>query len=221
MKNKLLPGRESGGVTEVSPHPKAAQDVESLETELVEEEITVRQWLSGAKRVVDRVQCLHVFKQVLDFVHLAHGQGVMLRNIRPSCFLLSPLNKVAFIDSRSSSDQSCENFTGKGSPSPLAGTGSSWPASRDGPASRTGSQEERRGGGAQSPELNSSSGKRVAVARNDEDCFPQRELLHMEQAWYTSPEERATGTSSFASDVYSLGVLVFEVLLNWPSLITL
>lgn len=65
--------------------------------------------------------------------------------------------------------------------------------------------------------MNSFSGKRVDATgsvRNDEDYFPQRELLHMEQAWYTSPEERATGTSSFASDIYSLGVLMFEVLLS-------
>lgn len=68
--------------------------------------VTVRQWLSQPNWVVDRVQSLHIFKQVLDFVDLAHGQGVMLRNIRPSCFLLSPLNKVAFIDSASTRSSS-------------------------------------------------------------------------------------------------------------------
>jgi len=228
---KELPGRGSGVVLEVSSgvatvEGSVAKDVE----EIVEEEITVRQWLSGSNRVVERLQCLHVFKQVLDFVHLAHGQGVMLRNIRPSCFLLSPLNKVAFIDSansRSSSDQSCGTSTGKGSPSPErvhgdAGVGRSPPA---GIGSRlpersgsTGSEEERRAGASrgegQSSEMKiSSSGKeRVDVSsRNDEDCFPQRESLHMEHAWYSSPEEHATGTSSFASDIYSLGVLMFEV----------
>jgi serine/threonine protein kinase len=274
---KELPGRESGGVTEVSSAhgrapvkvtqglPGTSNDVDSGGSGgVLEEEVTVRQWLSALNREVDRVQSLHIFKQVLDFVDLAHGQGVMLRNIRPSCFLLSPLNRVAFIDSastRSSSDQSYENSTGKGSPSPesrhedvgvgrsqaesvahpLAGAvlwrptssrresenriqegmgSGQWLAERSG---STGSGGERRAGsrgGVQSSEMNSSSGKRVdvnnsdGVLRNAEDCFPQRELLHMEQAWYTSPEEHATGTSTFASDIYSLGVLMFEVLLS-------
>ncbi|XP_024377593.1 protein SPA1-RELATED 4 isoform X1 [Physcomitrium patens] len=275
---KELPGRESGGVTEASSAqgrslakatqervPLTSDDVDSEGSEGVYgEEITVRQWLSKPNREVDRVQSLHIFKQVLDFVDLAHGQGVMLRNIRPSCFLLSPLNRVAFIDSastRSSSDQSYENSTGKGSASPErrhgdvgagrrqaessahppAGTVSSRPtsSSRD-PDNRrpeqavscpwlpdwsgsTGSEGERRAGsrdGVQSSEMNSSSGKRVdlnssdGALRNGEDCFPQRQLLHMEQAWYTSPEEHATGTSTYASDIYSLGVLMFEVLLS-------
>lgn len=276
---KELPGRESGGVTEVSSaHGRSPVKVTQDRTPLVacndadsggsggvlEEEVTVRQWLSVSDREVDRVQSLHIFKQVLDFVDLAHGQGVMLRNIRPSCFLLSPLNRVAFIDSastRSSSDQSYGNSTGKGSPSPEsrhgdvgvgrsqaeslvhlpAGGVSSRPASsrrepenrvQEGMASgqwlpersgSSGSGGERRAGsrgGVQSSEMNSSSGKRVDVSssdgmvRNAEDCFPQRELLHMEQLWYTSPEEHATGTSTFASDIYSLGVLMFEVFLS-------
>ena len=277
---KEVAGRESGGVTEVSSahgrspakvtQPLTSHDVDSGGTggDVLEEEVTIRQWLSAPNRDVDRVQSLHIFKQVLDFVDLAHGQGVMLRNIRPSCFLLSPLNRVAFIDSastRSSSDQSYENSTGKGSPSPESRHGdvgaarsraeslvhpppvaaaaavSSRPtSSRREPENRiqegvasgqwlpersgsSGSGGDRRAGsrgGVQSSEMNSSSGKRVdvnssdGVLRNAEDCFPQRELLHMEQAWYTSPEEHATGTSTFASDIYSLGVLMFEVLLS-------
>ncbi|KAG0570018.1 hypothetical protein KC19_6G133100 [Ceratodon purpureus] len=275
-----LPGRESGGATDVlSAHgrspvkgtqgtPLGSNDVDSGGSGgALVEEVTVRQWLSVPNREVDKVQSLHIFKQVLDFVDLAHGQGVMLRNIRPSCFLLSPLNRVAFIDSastRSSSDQSYENSTGKGSPSPEsgrhgdvgdgrrqaeslahppAGAASSRPTSsrrelenriQEGMASgqwlpersgSSGSGGDRRGGsrGGQSSEMNSSSGKRVdlnssdGVLRNAEDCFPQRELLHMEQAWYTSPEEHATGTSTFASDIYSLGVLIFELFCSFGS----
>jgi serine/threonine protein kinase len=72
-------------------------------------QVTLRQWLSRLGRPVDRVESLHIFKQVLEFVELAHAQGVILRTIRPSCLLLSPLNRVTFIDStssRSSSDHS-------------------------------------------------------------------------------------------------------------------
>lgn len=243
------------------------------------EEVTIRQWLSRPNRKVDRVESLHIFKQVLDFVDLAHGQGVMLRNIRPSCFLLSTTNKVAFIDSASarggnSSDESLENSPGKAStslemlrrsdgdgarrthvaevcrespaamatlPLPLSLPLSSRPTSsrqegeywmQEGGAGvnsgggvrewsgSTGSGDSRAesSGGVHHSELDSSSGKRVRVSsdmtqRIGEAYFPQRQLLQLEQAWYTSPEELTTGSSSFASDVYSLGVLSFEVLL--------
>ncbi|XP_024363283.1 protein SPA1-RELATED 3 isoform X2 [Physcomitrium patens] len=273
---KELPGRKSGGVTEVSSAQgrspakaaRASNDVDSGGSDrFCGEEITVRQWLSRPNREVDRVQSLHVFKQVLDFVDLAHGQGVMLRNIRPSCFLLFPSNRVAFIDSastRSSSEQYCENSPGKGSPSPErrqgdvgvernqaellvrppAGTVTSRPtsSSRESEPQRqdravsgpwlpdwresTGSEGERRAvsrDGVQSYEITSSSGKQVdmnnsdGLLRNGEYCFPQRQLLLMEQAWYTSSEEHATGTITFASDIYSLGVFMFELFCSFGS----
>jgi len=62
-------------------------------------------------------------------------------------------------------------------------------------------------GEMESEEMGSPEGESVF----GEQCFPQRQVRQMEIAWYTSPEEVATGESSFASDVYSLGVLMFEV----------
>ena len=41
--------------------------------------------------------------------------------------------------------------------------------------------------------------------------FPMKQILLMEMSWYTSPEEGAGESSSCASDVYRLGVLLFEV----------
>ncbi|CAM6128400.1 unnamed protein product [Calypogeia fissa] len=84
-------------------------------------DMTLRQWIGRPGRVVDRVESLHIFRQILDFVELAHAQGVILRNIRPSCFILSPFNRVAFIDSagtRSSSDRSSERSTGRAASGP-------------------------------------------------------------------------------------------------------
>lgn len=266
---------EPGGTTEVSSAHNYLPERATLETTALpshdvfsgasegsgEEEVTIRQWLSRANRDVDSIESLHIFKQVLDFVDLAHQQGVMLRNIRPSCFLLSPFSRVAFIDSastRGSSDQSFGNSTEKASTSlerrqgedaagrrrqteslvdqRVVATGSSRvPIDggegrhriREGVASAgwlpewsgsTGSDEDTLAGsrvGRHSAKMDSSSGKRIdgndVQLRISEDCFPQRQLLQMEQAWYTSPEELATGTGTFASDIYSLGVLIFEV----------
>ncbi|KAK4487212.1 hypothetical protein RD792_006532 [Penstemon davidsonii] len=42
-------------------------------------------------------------------------------------------------------------------------------------------------------------------------CFPMKRILLMETNWYSSPEEISGGSSSCASDIYQLGVLLFEV----------
>ncbi|KFK26218.1 protein spa1-related 3-like [Arabis alpina] len=41
--------------------------------------------------------------------------------------------------------------------------------------------------------------------------FPMKEILAMEMSWYTSPEEDLGTISTCASDVYRLGVLLFEL----------
>jgi serine/threonine protein kinase len=41
--------------------------------------------------------------------------------------------------------------------------------------------------------------------------FPLKSVLAMELNWYTSPEEADDSAATFASDVYRLGVLLFEV----------
>lgn len=76
---------------------------------------SLREWLSNPARVIDRVENLHIFKQIAEFVELAHSQGVVLRNIRPSSFLLSSLSRVSIIESGSShtSSSSLEESTGR------------------------------------------------------------------------------------------------------------
>jgi serine/threonine protein kinase len=72
------------------------------------------------------------------------------------------------------------------------------------------------GTGAHSSETDSSSAKRSDAGDDTgvrlDECFPQRQVLLMEQTWYTSPEELENMSTTFASDIYSLGVLIFEVL---------
>ena len=68
--------------------------------------ISLRKWLSNPNRVIDIVENIHIFRQIAEFVELAHSQGVVLRNIRPSSFLLSSLNRVSIIESASSGSTS-------------------------------------------------------------------------------------------------------------------
>ncbi|KAJ4893679.1 SPA1-related 3 [Raphanus sativus] len=47
--------------------------------------------------------------------------------------------------------------------------------------------------------------------------FPMKHVLAMETSWYTSPEEEFGSPSTCASDVYRLGVLLFELFCPVPS----
>lgn len=253
-------------------------------------DLTLRQWLNRPGRVVDRLESLHIFRQILEFVNLAHKQGVILRNGRPSCFLLSSLNRVGFIDSgstRGSSDQSSDPSTDVSSTPPTSAermcsgdaaqpvqeNSSQQPSSvrpgaessaqqmppptnipqggEHGAHQRMGStssqqcgrrqhsmnewsgssasehssqQRSKTGGYGYSPVTSSSGGRsdspgacKIARGSNGDanqdggNCFPQRRLLLMEQAWYSSPEELGGEAAIFGSDIYRLGVLFFEV----------
>ena len=68
----------------------------------VQNGIILRQWLGYAPRVVDKIENLHIFKQILELMERAHSQGMLLGNIRPSCFVLSSLNRVEFLESPAS-----------------------------------------------------------------------------------------------------------------------
>jgi serine/threonine protein kinase len=81
------------------------------------------------------------------------------------------------------------------------------------------------GTGAHSSETDSSSAKRSDAGDDTgvrlDECFPQRQVLLMEQTWYTSPEELENMSTTFASDIYSLGVLIFEVLIFFFFIVSL
>lgn len=84
--------------------------------DLEEEDISLREWLNMPNRTVNRLECLHIFKQILEIVSLAHSEGVVLQNIRPSCFMLSSFNRVSFIESASctsSGSDSSDDSTGR------------------------------------------------------------------------------------------------------------
>eukprot|EP01018_Ginkgo_biloba_P010365 Gb_40887 [translate_table: standard] len=100
---------EADAFHSLSPLVHAMDDVE-------EEDVSLREWLNTPNRNVDRLECLHIFKQILEIVDLAHSQGVVLQNIRPSCFILSSFNRVSFIESASftsSGSDSSEDSTGR------------------------------------------------------------------------------------------------------------
>jgi len=158
-------------------------------------DISLREWLDKPDRSVDQLECLHVFRQVVEAVSLAHSQSVVVTNIRPSCFVMTAFNRVSFIESASGSSSGSED-------------------SQDEPGStgRAGEVRELNGSGGCDD-----GGKEIGERK----IFPLKEILVMEFNWYTSPEEVEGSSSTFASDIYRLGVLLFEVEIQFHVLVAL
>ncbi|XP_071730139.1 protein SPA1-RELATED 3-like isoform X2 [Rutidosis leptorrhynchoides] len=158
-------------------------------------DVSLRQWLDDSKRVVDAFKCLHIFMQIVDIVKLAHSQGIVVHNIRPSCFVMSLLNRVSFIESASCSDSDSDtDLKGSCSPFPLRNV------------SRSVSDSTWLQSSLENLEVSY-----IEQAEENTPKFPMKRILEMETDWYTSPEEAAGLRSSCASDVYRLGALLFEL----------
>ncbi|KAH0651397.1 hypothetical protein KY285_031524 [Solanum tuberosum] len=190
--------------------------------------VSLRQWLDNPERAVDALECLHIFTQIVEIVNLAHSQGIVVHNARPSCFVMSSFKRIAFIESVSCSDS--------GSDSSDDGLNSQTVELKDSSSvlpHESGSQSSQlekisvkaSTGLSENCCLQSSSGDMVqtleaSMNRQEEEkqhTFPMKQMLLMETNWYTSPEEIAGAPSSCASDVYRLGVLLFELFCTFSS----
>ncbi|WOK99303.1 protein SPA1-RELATED 4 isoform X1 [Canna indica] len=152
-------------------------------------DVSLREWLDRPGRAIDLLECLHIFRQIVEAVGAAHEQGVVVGNVRPSCFVMSPLNRVSFIESAS-----CSTSGSSPSSEDSAGLGP------EGPSSTCFEDHSEAADGAE-----------------EEKTFPLKRVLLMESSWYTSPEEADGSPGSFASDIYRLGVLLFELFCTFVS----
>ncbi|KAG0463988.1 hypothetical protein HPP92_020057 [Vanilla planifolia] len=162
-------------------------------------EVSLREWLDRLKRPVDSVECLHIFRQVVEAVNLAHSQGVVVNNIKPSCFVMSSFRRVTFIESASCSSSASEDLCGE--------EGSADAMESVGHAARLCSAEELEG----RRELD------VGIDVMERREFPLKRILSLEMNWYTSPEEAEGGQATFSSDIYKLGVLLFELVCQFDT----
>lgn len=158
-------------------------------------DVSLRQWLDNPERIVDPLECLHIFSQIVDVVNLSHLQGIVVHNVRPSCFIMSSYNRVSFIESASCSDS--------GSDSPEYGATDSHPRRNPRINSETSCLQSSPGHA-----LEATGNERTA---DKNQSFPMKQILQMESNWYTTPEEASGSPTSCASDIYQLGVLLFEV----------
>lgn len=216
-------GRELGLSTgcvdgEASVHAKECNDV------------SLRQWLDNPERAVVALECLHIFKQIVEVVNMAHSQGIVVHNVRPSCFVMTSFNRVSFIESASCSDSDSYEDASN-SQAADEGSCSPFPHQLHQQGSQLGTESSphdvNRRNASQMISgtscLQSGSDNVMLDANNDEQTeekkhpFPMKQILRMETSWYTSPEEVTGAPSSCASDIYRLGVLLFELYCTFSS----
>ncbi|CAH9119763.1 unnamed protein product [Cuscuta epithymum] len=188
--------------------------------------VSLRKLLDNPERTVDSFECLHIFTQIVEIVNVSHSQGIVFHNVRPSCFILSAFNRIAFIESASCFSSTlgshedrlnsqAAHFEGSNSPSPHD-------SELEGKQSVAQRLEHQRNPTIAFPIVTKSvfqqqkpcqaiKSQQIEVEEEENHSFPMKQTLLLEASWYTSPEEAAGAPSSCASDIYRLGVLLFEL----------
>ncbi|KAK9674108.1 hypothetical protein RND81_12G211700 [Saponaria officinalis] len=197
-------------------------------------DVSLRQWLDNTERAVDLIESLHIFRQIVEIVNNAHSQGIVLNNVRPSCFIMSSFNHVSFIESASCSDSGSDSMedgvNGQGAETKrdsdsLARDLLEWKNSDENKETKS-NREIDCTKSESTQETDIASNERSSYEMKDSgssekaggtSCFPMKELLLMESSWYTTPEEIAGAPCSCASDIYRLGVLLFELFCTFSS----
>ncbi|KAK7342725.1 hypothetical protein VNO80_25681 [Phaseolus coccineus] len=185
-------------------------------------DISLRQWLDKSQRTVNCFECLNIFRQIVEIVHVAHSQGNAVHNVMPSCFLMSSFSHASFMDSATCSDADLEDTEIK--TTTLTPTHHQRCLGSDDFVSAKTSIASLSNSScllssvvfvAPASLMNHTEGKKMKNKIKDEEGKKQiihvKEELRMEASWYTSPEEVAGALSSCASDIYQLGVLLFEL----------
>ncbi|KAL6999516.1 Protein SPA1-RELATED 3 [Sarracenia purpurea var. burkii] len=200
-------------------------------------DVSLRQWLDNPERSIDAAECLHIFIQIVEIVNLAHSQGIVVNNVRPSCFVMSTFNRISFIESAScsSDSDSMEDDGSNNQTADFKGSSSSLPHNSYRHGNRFGTENSQLEINQTDAShmvseiscLQSSSvhpipnslevGSNVKQAEEKRHSFPMKQILLLETNWYTSPEELDGGSSSCASDIYRLGVLLFELFCMFSS----
>ncbi|XWS52070.1 hypothetical protein CRYUN_Cryun11dG0035600 [Craigia yunnanensis] len=201
-------------------------------------DVSLRQWLDKPERSVDVFECLHIFRQIVEIVNIAHSQGIVVHNVRPSCFAMSSFNHVSFIESATCSDSGSDSVEDalNSQNMEVKDLSSTFPLDMcqqrrlmnedvQTPTNALSEASCMQSGSvcARNALLEESEENKILSRRNFEQVderkqpFPMKPILLMETSWYTSPEEVAGSPSTCASDIYRLGVLLFELFCPFSS----
>ncbi|PON71278.1 Phosphorylase kinase, gamma catalytic subunit [Parasponia andersonii] len=201
-------------------------------TESYSNGISLREWLISESHKVDRVESLLLFKQIVQLVELAHSKGSALQDLRPSCFAVLPSNKIQYIGSLTMTDEkkivhrdlnkkrqlekntsSNHNLVSK-----QQKLSEAMRSLRSQP--KIGMEAECHMGGSQTYVCRESQQPKDSSYRIASSARQQQSIAitgQLEKKWYTSPEGLDEGDCSYSSNIYGLGILLFELLCCFES----
>lgn len=235
-----------------SNHDSVSEPWTNRNSDFVGDGISLREWLEAGRNKSNRVESLSIFRQIVALVDFRHSQGVMLQDLRPSCFKLLGSYEVLYLGSsehngvtKSVTDQgnshsSCSRNEkrqmhasmlpfGRHAAKKLKLDGNvnnvpRWPQfpSRSGvmfvsenvtKADIDGPQDSWKDSEEELPKMECKNQNKFY----NSDVYGKLQPLQAcvscvsEEKWYTSPELSTERGCTFASNVFCLGVLLFEV----------
>lgn len=216
--------------------------------------ISLRERLKAGGNKLNKNEGLYIFKQVLDLVDFAHSRGIIVQDLRPSCFKLLQSNQVAYTGAsvrteltenvvdqgvpQSENNQKERSSAGKNISSLIDPCEKKQKLSEDTHLKRKWPQYPFKPGhksACTNTKLNAAQG--YGDESNEENWLktepnnlskfrlPQLSIMSkpflismsfkLEEKWYTSPEQFSEGGCTFSSNIYCLGVLLFELLSSY------
>ncbi|XP_068477965.1 protein SUPPRESSOR OF PHYA-105 1-like isoform X1 [Phaseolus vulgaris] len=203
-------------------------------------EINLREWLKCECHKVKKLKKIHIFKQVLETVDFAHSQGLVLLDFQPSCFTLLPSSKIKYIGSYGQQQLGNEVMTcNVNRKRPLEQNTCACQSSSTKQKKLFEETESFR----QSHQCSFThdcrtivnqtsdtirpleSRSKESICQNISNCqqtFTKENQfmsasIQLEEKSYCSPEMLNDGVCTLSSNIYSLGVLLFELLCNIES----
>ncbi|KAK1559937.1 hypothetical protein Q3G72_020162 [Acer saccharum] len=168
----------------------------------------------------EKVESLRIFRQIVELVDLAHSQGIAFQELRPSHFYLRPPGRVIYTGSSTERESESVVKLDVNKKRPLeqnmqanCASGSKQKKLNDEMKSLSCQPQFTSSGSSNIKRLNGTHFEVHTQNCSGYQCTP----IATEQQCYISPEELNGSSCSLSSNIYSLGVLLFELLCYFES----
>ncbi|KAJ8556227.1 hypothetical protein K7X08_022985 [Anisodus acutangulus] len=161
--------------------------------------VTLREWINLMGSQINKAERIHIFRQIVKLIDIAHSKGTAFQDIRPSCFILLSPNGVKYIGPFVQIDSMYvmnQNTNGKR------------PSNMEMHAESNLSSKQQK--------VNTRSCSHDEGTQFKAGCLLESDINQLEKKWYTCPEE-LNHESLASSNIYCLGVLFFELLCCFES----
>lgn len=184
--------------------------------------ISLREWIKSHSCNVDKVESLVIFRQIVKLVDFAHSQGSALQDLRPSCFTILPSKKIQYTGSLVMMEiNAIHRDVNEKRPLDQNALGNHISGGKQQKLSEAMRSLRNQQNKIKETELYM-AGPQILHLQKDPRLYRNVSIVQqqqqsisttgqLEKKWYTSPEELDERGSTSSSNIYGLGVLLFEV----------